>query len=102
MRDTNYEMFLTSYNNGWEKSYTWYKVEESVFNMDWTSICNSIPTTRITGLTDLHFQDYLQNNNIYYLHMGNIGNDSMMGYVNSNSHNKAHCKIIEHSNIGNY
>ena len=99
--DTNYHLFFTNYNNGFEKTYTWMDVDKEAFKLPWKDICNKISTTRFSGLTDFGLQRYLQDNNIFYLHRGPISRKKMDDYL-SVKYNKQHSKIITHSNIGNY
>lgn len=102
METPNYRLFIPDYNNGHETGYTVFAVHEPVFNLDWTEICNSIPTTRFTGLTASHVQDYMHKNNIYFIVLNTNFAGDVKHYVNGNDHNKKFYKIVNHHNIGNY
>ena len=103
MSDLNHNLFIIDYNNGYEKTIYWFRISEDSFGKDWTMICNSIPTTRITGLTCFHVQDYMQDNGIKFnMYPIKLTYRKALDYINANKFNETHSKLVEHSNMGNY
>ena len=100
--DTTHRLFFIDYCNGFEKRYYWFDVKEDVFNLDWTAICNGLPSNYTSGLGSFGLQKFMHINDIFYLWRGNIDEEKVFSYINATAINKERCKIIEHRNIGNY
>ena len=88
-------LVITDYNLGYEKTYMFFKVTDDVFGLDWEGICNSIPTTRSSGLTPSHVQIYMQVNGMKFVFMGSFKDLRMMPSA-------TYSKLIKHTNVGNY
>lgn len=108
-----YTLYITDYNNYYEKGYHEFKVQKEDYERDWETICNEIKTTRITGLNGAIMQLWLQDNGIPFLYAGyedeerfkngfkrtKILDEATMTFT---GHSATLMKIVPHKNIGNY
>jgi hypothetical protein len=96
----DYNLFIPDYHNGFEKEYVWLRVTEGLFNKDWSSICDSIPASRIRGLGNVNLQEYFHFKGwTYILYHTSMKEEQVNKYTSVNSERS---KVVKHNNIGNY
>lgn len=108
-----YCLYITDYNNGYEKGYHSFSVLAKDYERDWETICNQIKTSQAIGLDGTAMQLWFQDNEIPFIYIEyETQNEFFKGFEGTGLLNKATMsftgksaelrKIVPHTNIGNY